>query len=206
MIRRWCCVVSLAVGLLGVTAAYAQDAATTVTRLVVAFPPGATNDLVARLLAQKLTPLLGSNVIAENRPGANGNIAAEFVARAKPDGQTLFFNSNGLVVSHAMKESATVDAVKDFAPVSRVGWSPYVLVVHPSLPVKTPAEFIALARAHPGKLSYGSAASLSYLSQLLFLQANKLTALHVPYKGGGPVIVDLVGGRLQFTKIGRAHV
>ena len=177
-------------------------------RLVLGFPPGATTDLVARALAQKLSTQMNIIVIAENKPGANANIATEFVARARPDGQTLLFNTPALILSRAFGDKLSYDAIKDFAPVALVASSPYVLVTHPSVPADTVGDFIALVKAHPDKLAYGSAGagSLTHLAGLLFLQANGASALHVPYKGGGPALQDLVGGRIAFAMQGQTAV
>lgn len=177
-------------------------------RLVLGFPPGATTDLVARLLAQKLSAQMNTTVIADNKPGANANIATEFVARAKPDGQTLLFNTPALILSRAFGEKLGYDAIKDFAPVALVASSPYVLVVHPSVPANTVNEFIAFLKANPDKLAYGSAGagSLTHLAALLFLETNGASALHVPYKGAGPALVDLVGGRIAFAMQGQTAV
>ncbi len=204
-----CCALSALTALMVNTqsAAQAQEAGTPYQiRLVLGFPPGATTDLVARLLAQRLSVQMNTSVIADNKPGADANIAAEFVAKAKPDGQTLLFNTPSIVLSKAYGHKLSYDALRDFAPVALVASSPYVLVVHPAVPANTVAEFVAHLKANPDKLAYGSAGSLSYLAPLLFLQANGVSALHVPYKGAGPALVDLVGGRVQFIMTGQTTV
>ncbi len=175
-------------------------------RLVLGFPPGATTDLVARMLARRLSVQMNVTVFADNKPGADANIAAEFVAKAKPDGQTLLFNTPSLVLSRVLSDKLQYDALKDLSPVALVASSPYVLVTHPSVGATTVSEFIAQLKANPDKLAYGSAGSLSHFAPLLFLQANGLTALHVRYKGGGPALVDLVGGRIQFLMTGQTAV
>ena len=187
--------------------ALAQEASTpSQIRLVLGFPPGATTDMVARLLAQKLSAQLNTSVFADNKPGADANIAAEFVARAKPDGQTLLFNTPSIVLSKAYGHKLSYDALKDFVPVALVASSPYLLVVHPAVPANTVNDLVAHINANPDKLAYGSPGGPGYLAPLLVLQANGLSALHVPYKGAGPALIDLIGGRVQFTMTGQAAV
>ncbi|MBI4189578.1 MAG: tripartite tricarboxylate transporter substrate binding protein [Betaproteobacteria bacterium] len=173
-------------------------------RVVVGFAPGGAADTVGRLLAQKLSANMGTNVFVENKPGANSNIGAEFVAKSRPDGYTLLFNVPSNILSAAFGEKLGYDVLEDLAPVARVASGPMMLTVHPSVPANTAAEFIAYARANPGKLTYGSGGtgSITHLAPLLFLQANSLAALHVPYKGAGPAVLDLVGGRVQFAMLG----
>lgn len=169
-------------------------------KIVWGYTPGATGDLVARLLAQNLSSQMNANVLVENKPGANGNISAELVAKSKPDGYTLLFNSPGLVVSRVIGEKLGYDLFKDLTPIARVASAPYFLVVTPALPANTVAEFIAYVRSHPDKLAYASSGNGSspHLGTLLFLQAHGLTALHVPYKGTAPSMTDLAAGRIQF--------
>ena len=178
----------------------------TTVRLVTGFPSGVL-DLLARQVAQKLSAQLNSSVIVDSRLGANGNIAAEFVARAKPDGHTLLVNTASVVFSPAFGDKLGYDVARDLAPVCLLASSSFVLVVTYSLPVKTLAEFIRLAKANPDKLAYGSTGngSISHLGPLLFLQANGLKALHVPYKGGAQVITDLASGYIQFAMQGQAN-
>ena len=169
-------------------------------RLVLGFPPGATTDLIARLLAPKLASAMNANFVVENREGANGNIGADLVAKARPDGYTILLNTSGVVLSLAIGDKVNYDLFKDLAPVALMATAPQLLVVHPSLPVNNVAEFIAYAKANADKLAYSSSGvgSNSHLAPLLFLQAHGLTALHVPYKGTGPAVVDLAAGRVQF--------
>ena len=181
--------------------AMAQDNASSVpVRLVVGFAAGATTDAVARQLAQKLSQQMNANVVVDNRPGANGNIGAEFVAKSKPDGSTLLLNTSSVILSPALGEKTSYDVFKDLTPVSLVAAAPQLLIAHPSVPANTPAEFIAYVRANPNKLSYGSSGigNITHLGPLLFLQANGLSALHVPYKGASFAAIDLVAGRIQF--------
>ncbi len=171
-------------------------------RLVVGSPAGGSStDTFARLLAQKIAPALGVNIVADNRPGANANIAAELVAKATPNGYTLLFNTSGVVLSIALGEPLNYNLLTDLAPVALFTAAPYVIMVRPAVLANTAAELIELLRASPGKLSYGSAGTgnVTHLGMMLFLEANKLNALHVPYKGIAPALVDLTGGRLDLA-------
>ncbi len=169
-------------------------------RLIVAFPPGGPTDLASRVIAQTLSDQLGQQVVVENRPGANGNIGAELAARAAPDGYTAFYNTSAIALSPALYSKLSFDPLKDFAPVALAAVVPLVLQVNPSVPVNDVKEFIAYAKARPGKLVYGSAGSgnVTHLGAFLFLQANGLEAVHVPYKGSAPAVTDVVGGQIQF--------
>ena len=175
-------------------------------RIVVGFPAGATTDVVTRLLAQKLSQQMNIPVIADNKPGAESNIAAEIVSKAPADGQTLLLNTPSILLSRVLGMKMGYDLIKDLEPIALFGSSPYVLVVHPSLPVKTINEFNSYLKVNPNKYNYGSASSLTYFATLLFLDANNIKALHVNYKGGGPATIDLVGGRLQFLMTGQTAV
>ncbi len=170
-------------------------------KLVLAFPPGGPTDLVARVLAQKLGEQMGQTVIVENKPGANGNIAAELVAKSLPDGYTVFYNTSAVALSPALYKKLGYDVLSDFAPVALTAVIPLVLAVHPSLPVTTIQEFIDYLKLNPGKFSYGSAGNgnITHLGAFLMLQAKGLSAAHIPYKGSAPALMDLVGGQTQFT-------
>jgi tripartite-type tricarboxylate transporter receptor subunit TctC len=167
--------------------------------LVVPYPPGGGNDTMARALGKKMTEDLGVSVIVDNRPGANGIIATEYTARAEGDGYTLLMaNVGSHGINPALYKNVKYDADKDFTPISLVATSPNVLVVPASLGVKTLKEFTEYAKAHPGKVSYGSngAGSSQHLAGAMFASAFKLDMLHVPYKGTGPMTTDLLGGRI----------
>ena len=170
-------------------------------KLVLAFPPGGPTDLVARVLAQKLGEQMGQTVVVENKPGANGNIAAELVAKSLPDGYTVFYNTSAVALSPALYKKLGYDVLSDFAPVALTAVIPLVLAVHPSLPVTTIQEFIDYLKVNPGKFSYGSAGNgnITHLGAFLMLQAKGLSAAHIPYKGSAPALMDLVGGQTQFT-------
>jgi tripartite-type tricarboxylate transporter receptor subunit TctC len=169
-------------------------------RLVVPFPAGGTTDILARAAAQKLSEAWGQQVIVDNRPGAGGNIGADIVAKAAPDGYTLLM---GTVGTHAINPSLYAkmpyDHVKDFAPVILVAGVPNVLVVNPDLPIKTVAELIAYAKANPGKLNFASSGSGTsiHLSGELFKVMAGVQMTHVPYKGSAPALTDLMGGQVQ---------
>jgi len=168
--------------------------------LVVPFPPGGPTDLVARVLAAKLGEQLGQSVIVDNRGGANGNIGAALVAKAPADGYTVLYNTSSITLSPALYKSVPYDVQRDFLPVALTAVVPLALVVHPSIPANTVAEFVAYAKAHPGALSYGSAGNgnVTHLGAFQFVQAMGLQATHIPYKGSAPADVDLAGGQIQF--------
>ena len=177
-------------------------------KIIVGFPPGGAIDLIARLLAQKLTSQINGNVVVDNKAGAGGNIAADYVAKAKPDGYTLLMHGAPVVFSIAMGEKVSYDLLSDLSPIALVASAPNIIVVHPSLPVNAMADFISYVKSNPSKLSYGSAGngSFSHVANLLFLQTNGLSALHVPYKGTAPAMLDLVAGRTQFGIVDVASV
>jgi tripartite-type tricarboxylate transporter receptor subunit TctC len=170
-------------------------------RMVIAFPPGGPTDLVARVLAQKLTEQMGQSVVVDNKPGANGNIAAELVAKAPSDGYTVFYNTSAVTLSPALYKKMSYDVRADFAPVALTAVIPLVLAVHPSVPVNTVQEFVQYTKNNPDKLSYGSAGNgnITHLGAHMILQDKGLTAVHVPYKGSAPALTDLVAGQTQFT-------
>jgi len=181
-------------------ASQAQDFPAKTVRLVVPFPPGGIADALARILGEGMSKSFNQQVLVENRPGAGGNLAASAVATAPADGYALFL---GLISTHAINvhlyQQLPYDPIKDFQPIGRVAQAPLLLVVPPSLPVKSVAEFIAHAKANPGKLNYGSAGngSASHLAMSMFSTMAGIQLVHVPYKGTGPLKVDLFTGLLQ---------
>jgi tripartite-type tricarboxylate transporter receptor subunit TctC len=185
-------------------ALHAQQYPVKPIRIIVPFPPGGPNDVVGRLVAQNVAPDLGQPVIVENRAGAGGSIGSTLVAKAAPDGYTLLSGGMGNLVLNTIIQKAPYDTLRDFAPVVVVASAPNVLVVHPSLPAKNLKSFIALARAHPGQLNYGSggAGSTPHLSGELFNALARIRLVHVPYKGSGPAITDLLGGQIQLAFLG----
>lgn len=170
-------------------------------RLVVPFLPGATTDMIGRLLAQRLSAQMNATVLVENKAGAGGNVGAAFVSNSRPDGYMLLVNTTGVIFSRVLGEKLEYDVLKDLAPVALVATVPQLFYVNPSVPVNTVAEFITYLKANPDKLAYGSGGTgaITHLGPLLFLQANGLTALHVPYKGASEATIDLVAGRIQFA-------
>ena len=169
-------------------------------RLQVGFPAGGPTDVVGRIIADKLSEQMGQPVIVENRPGAAGNIAAEYVAKAAPDGYTVLYASNAIAISPGIYSKLGYDPVKDLIPVTEAGTGSLVFVVHPSLPVNSVQEFIDYAKARPGQLNYASsgAGTITHLAAVLFSQRTGIQTQHVPYKGSAPSLVDTVAGRVQF--------
>ena len=185
------------------TAAHAQTASTfpiKPIRLILPYPPGGGADTIARPLTQRLGESLRQQVIVDNRGGANGNIGMELAAKAPPDGHTIVFALTGqLAVNPALYKKVPYDPIRDYEPITLLGSGPYIIVVHPSLPVKSIKELIALARAKPNQISYASSGSGSgghLVNELLNHMAN-VKMLHIPYKGGGPALVATIAGEAQ---------
>jgi tripartite-type tricarboxylate transporter receptor subunit TctC len=169
--------------------------------IVVPSSPGAgVTDIMARLVGQHLSARIGQQIVVDNRPGASGIIGAEFVSRAAPDGYTLLIANVSLIVNPFLYPKMPYDPLKDFIPVTNLNSAPLMLVVHPSVPAKSLTELIAYAKSHPGRLNYGSGGlgSTPYLAAELFKSLAGIDVVHVPYKGGGPALSDLVGGQLSF--------
>ena len=177
-------------------------------RVVIPFPPGGAADTLIRPLAVKLNDLLGQQVVVDPRPGANGNIAAEIVARAAPDGYTLLFGNSSLPISVTLYDKLPYDVTKDFTPVSLVALTPSVLVVHPSLPVRSVKDLIALAKRQPNKLNYasGGVGNTMHLAAALLDTMAGIRMTHVPYKGAGPAIVDVLAGQCDMVFVNIAPV
>ena len=180
--------------------AYAQDYPAKPVRLVVGFPPGGSNDIVARHLAPKLGEVLGVQTIVENRPGANAIIGTEYVAKSPPDGYTLTLASvSPLVISPFTYAKIPYDTVRDFAGITTVAMTPEVIAVHPSVPAHSLKELIALAKAQPGKLDFSSSGNggLPHLVIELFKTVAGVNVQHVAYKGAGPALTDTLGGQVH---------
>jgi tripartite-type tricarboxylate transporter receptor subunit TctC len=179
--------------------AAAQAYPTHAVRLIVPFAPGGATDIIARTVAQKLAERLGQPVVVENKPGAGTTVGNAEVAKAKPDGYTLLFAPTPFVISQVVYPTLPYDAQKDFAPVSLLATSPFILVTNPSVPATSVAELVALAKAKPGTLTFCSAGNgtVPHLAGELFKLRAGVDLVHVPYKGGGPAIVDLVGGQVN---------
>jgi tripartite-type tricarboxylate transporter receptor subunit TctC len=184
---------------LGAACAQAQSYPTKPVRFVVGPGPNSGTDVVARALAIKLTERLGQSVVVENRTGAGGTIAVAAVAKAPADGYTILFVSGSLVVHPAIRLKLPYDVQRDLAPITLIGVVPQVLVVHPSLPVKSTREFIALAKSRPGQINYGSGGvgSTGHLAGELLQSSAGIRMVHVPYKGAGPAAVDVIAGQIQ---------
>jgi len=167
-------------------------------RLVTPFAPGGGTDFIARLIAQKLTEKLGQSVIVDNKPGAGSTMGTEIAIKAAPDGYTLLLTPASYTVN-ANIYKLNFDPVTDITPIVQISSGPYVVAVHPSVPVKTLKELVDYARANPGKLSYGSAGtgSSTHLASAYFLDVAKVDMLHVPYKGTGPALNDTIAGNVQ---------
>ena len=188
---------------LGATGAVAQGPAFPVkpVRIVVPSSPGGGTDILARVLAQKMSESLGQQFVVENRPGAGQVIGIEAVARAAPDGYTLLMAASAIVIAEVIYAKPPYDTLRDFAPVTLAASLPNILVVHPALPAKTVRELIALAKTRPGQLNYSSAGSGTspHLSMELFRLMAGITLTHIPYKGTGPATVDLIAGQVQLS-------
>jgi tripartite-type tricarboxylate transporter receptor subunit TctC len=169
-------------------------------KIIVPWAPGGTADQLARLVSDRLTGVLGQPVIVENKPGAAGNIGADLVAKAKPDGYTLLVDlMNPHVSNPALYASMPFRGVEDFTPIALLGYVTTTMVINPSLPVNSVAEFIAYAKAHPGQVAYASAGvgSSTHLNAAVFAQMAGIDMLHVPYKGGAPALQETIAGRTQ---------
>jgi tripartite-type tricarboxylate transporter receptor subunit TctC len=181
-------------------------------RIVIGFPPGGGIDILARLMAPKMAEKLGQPVVVENRPGANGLLSTETVTRGDADGHAILFGTTGVLAVNQALYPDKVDLLRDLAPLSHVASLDFVMVVNPEVPARTLPEFIALAKAKPGELNFGSSGNggLPHLSgELLNAQAG-IRTVHVPYRGSAPAYADLIGGRVQFMfdafAIGRPHI
>jgi tripartite-type tricarboxylate transporter receptor subunit TctC len=188
------------------TAAFAETWPTKPIRLIVCYAPGGVTDVIARLVAQPLSEALGQSIVVENKPGAAGMIGSEIVAAAPPDGYTLLMYVDGNTLLPSIMKKMSFDALKAFAPITVLGRGSHVIVVHPSLPVRTLPELIAYAKKHPGELSYGSPglASPQSLSLEAIKTASGIDIVHIPYKGGGQAIADVASGQIKVAVLGMA--
>ncbi|PIT75156.1 tripartite tricarboxylate transporter substrate binding protein [Limnohabitans sp. JirII-31] len=168
-------------------------------RIVVPFAPGGNTDSIARVIAERFTQSLGQPVVVDNKVGAGGAIAAEFVAKAPADGYTLMMAAMPVMAVLPVISKTNFDPLKDFVPISNVGSNPFVMGVHKSVPANTVSEFVAFMRKNPGKYNYasGGSGSVSHLSAALFVKRAELNMTHISYKGGAPAVTDLLGGNVQ---------
>lgn len=180
-------------------AAHAESYPTKPIRFITGYPAGSASDSVARTLGQHLSEAYGQQVIVDNRPGAAGNIAAEITAKAAPDGYTILLVATNHAIVSSLYSKLPFDPVRDFSPIALVSTAPTILVVHPSLPVKSVPEFIDFVKSKPGKLSYGSSGNGAspHLNMELLKTTAGLQITHVPYKGIPPALTDLLGGQIQ---------
>jgi tripartite-type tricarboxylate transporter receptor subunit TctC len=180
--------------------AQAQDYPSRPIRVLVAFPPGGPTDFVGRLLADKMSTLLGQRVYIENKAGANGTVGADNIAKSDPDGYSLFLTTAGAVtISPHVMANIPYDSLRDFAPIAEVVTNTTVLVVSPKMAIKTAKELVALAKQKPGAIPFASTGigSTTHLAQVLLADAAKVQFLHVPYRGAAPALTDLLGGQVQ---------
>jgi len=178
----------------------AADYPTRPVTLVVAFPPGGASDVLSRILARKMEQLLGQPVVIDNRPGAGGNVAADAVAHAAPDGYTLLNGNNSILATNAaLYKKINFDPEADFAPIGMIGSQANILVVNPALPANSMAELIALAKAKPGQINFASSGHglAAHLAGELFKAEAKIDLVHVPYKGAAPALQDVIAGHVQ---------
>jgi tripartite-type tricarboxylate transporter receptor subunit TctC len=191
-------------GLVLASAAWAQSYPTRPVHVVIPLSPGGTTDVPGRIIAQKLSEKLGQQFFVENRAGAGGTIGSDFVAKSKPDGYTLLLTASPFVIAPHVYKSVPYNALADFAPVIRVASGPYVLVVHPSLGVRSVKELIAAAKKQPGKIDFASSGNggAQHLVTELFMYMAGIKLNHVPYKGSGPAQQDLMSGIVKVSFVG----
>ena len=197
MLQFAVCVLLLCIGTTHVHAAYPERP----IRIVVPVAAGGGNDIVARLLAKKLTEKWNQQVVVDNRPGASTAIGAEIVARAAPDGYTIMFHSASFAINAAMQRKLPFDPIKDFVPIGLVARVPQILVVNPAFPAKTLGEFLAQAKARPGQINFASAGAGSspHLAMEMLMEMAGVSLNHIPYKGTAPGMTDLVAGQVHMS-------
>jgi tripartite-type tricarboxylate transporter receptor subunit TctC len=192
----------VAIALASSAIAHAQTSyPTKPVRIIVPQSPGASTDLTARLIAQRLNAALGQSFIVDNRPGAGSIVGTDLVAKAAPDGYTLLVVASSITLNPTLHKNLPFEPIRDFAPITQLSSFPNLLTVHPTLPVKTVKDLVALAKAKPGSLNYGSsgAATGTHLSAELFKYMTGIDMVHVPYTGGGPAVQALLGGQVQLN-------
>ena len=184
---------------LAATAAQAQTWPSKPVRYVVPFPPAGATDILARIMAEKLSGPFGQSVVVENRPGAAGNVGTEFVAKSPPDGYTILQLTVAQSISATLYEKLNYGLEKDLIPVAMIALVPNVMIVNPSVPAKSVAEFVALARSRPGRINFASSGSGTsiHMSAEMFKMLTGVNIVHIPYKGSGPALADLMGGQVD---------
>src|SRR6266545_2075490 len=209
--KIWLCAAALACGLPGASdEAQAQSFPSRAITLVIPFAPGGSTSIVGRVIADKMSELIGEKVVVDNRPGAGGTIGTKAVAKSDPDGYTIALGYTGtLAIGPSLYRNAGYDPRKDFAPIGLIGNAPNSLVVHPSFPAKTVVELVAYAKANPAKVNFGSAGAgtVSHITGEYFARTAGITLVHIPYKGTGPALTDLLGGHIPmaFAPIPASH-
>lgn len=205
------CTAAVVLGLSGgPDSAHAQNFPNRTITLVIPFAPGGSTSIVGRVIADKMSELIGEKVVVDNRPGAGGTVGTKAVAKSDPDGYTIALGYTGtLAIGPSLFKKAGYDPRKDFAPIGMIGNAPNSLVVHPSFPAKTVGELIAYAKANPGKVNFGSAGAgtASHITGEYFAATAGIKLVHVPYKGTGPALTDLLGGHIPmaFAPIPASH-
>ncbi len=194
----------------GFDSAWAQAYPSRTITVVVPFAPGGSTSIVGRVITDKMSQLLGQSIVIDHRPGAGGTVGTKAVAKSDPDGYTLLLGYTGtLAIGPSLYKNPGYDPRKDFAPIGMIGYAPTTLVVHPSLPVKSVAELIAYAKAHPGQVNFGSAGAgtVSHITGEYFARSAGITLMHIPYKGTSPALSDLLGGHIPmvFAPIPSTH-
>lgn len=204
----WLCAIAIISG--AVVEALAQTFPSRTITLVIPFAPGGSNTIVGRVIADKMSQLLGESIVVDNRAGAGGTVGTRAVAKSEPDGYTILLSFTGtLAIAPSLYRNAGYDPRKDFAPIGLIGHAPNSLVVHPSFPARTVAELVAYARANPGKVNFGSAGAgtVSHITGEYFAHSAGIKLVHIPYKGTGPALTDLLGGHIPmaFAPIPASH-
>ena len=209
--KIWLCAAALALGLPGASdEARAQSFPNRAITLVIPFAPGGSTSIVGRVIADKMSELLGEKVVVDNRPGAGGTVGTRAVARSEPDGYTIALGYTGtLAIGPSLYKNPGYDPRKDFTPIGLIGNAPNSLVVHPTFPAKTVGELVAYAKANPGKVNFGSAGAgtASHITGEYFATSAGIKLVHIPYKGTGPALTDLLGGHIPmaFAPIPATH-
>jgi tripartite-type tricarboxylate transporter receptor subunit TctC len=197
------CIALVAFGVCcGISDAQAQSYPNHIITLVIPFAPGGSTSIVGRVIADKMSQLLGESIVVDNRPGAGGTVGTKAVAKSDPDGYTILLGYTGtLAIGPSLYKNVGYDPRKDFAPIGMIGNAPSALAVHPSFPAKSVSELIAYAEANPGKVNFGSAGvgSVNHITGEYFARAAGITLVHIPYKGTGPALTDLLGGHIPMA-------